>query len=195
MTSVLLLVFILPWLGAVLGVITAIAVLVVPFAVQRRKSAGERFGDQTVSGGDAKLARPIGALVAGLATRPLVVLPLAVIVTAGATVFALQVPAKFDVEDFFSGDTDFVVSLDQLDAHVGDRGGEPALLYVEGDLADPEALAAVPSPHRRGPGPRDGPRWPVTPMASRSTAACSSGLRRPPGNRSRWPTSSLSRPG
>ena len=143
MTTVLLLVFILPWLGAVMGVITAIAVLVVPFAVQRRKSAGPRVGDQTVRGGDAKLARPIGALVAGLATRPLVVLPLAAMVTAVAAVFALQVPAKFDVEDFFSSDTDFVVSLNQLDAHVGDRGGEPALLYVEGDLADPAALAAV----------------------------------------------------
>ncbi len=154
MTSVLLLVFILPWLGAVLGVVTAVVVLAVPFALQRRKTAGVRVGDLPVMGGDAKLARPIGALVAGLANRPLVVLPLAAVITAGAAVFALQVPARFDVEDFFSSDTDFVVGLNQLDAHVGDRGGEPALLYVEGDLADPEALAAVAYPHRRDQGPR-----------------------------------------
>ena len=63
--------------------------------------------------------------------------------SAAAAVFAVQVPAEFDVEDFFSSDTDFVVGLDQLDTHVGDRGGEPALLYVEGDLADPAALATV----------------------------------------------------
>ena len=55
----------------------------------------------------------------------------------------VQVHAEFDVQDFFSADTDFVVGLDQLDVHVGDRGGEPADLYIEGDLADPEALALV----------------------------------------------------
>ena len=75
--------------------------------------------------------------------RPMVVLPIAVAVTAFAAFFAVQVPAEFDVEDFFSSDTDFVIGLDQLDTHVGDRGGEPALLYVEGDLSDPAALAAV----------------------------------------------------
>ena len=143
MTSVLLLVFILPWLGAALGAVTAIAVLAAPFAVQRRKSAGERVGDQPVAESETRLARPIGALVTALAIRPGLVLPLAAAVTAAAAVFAVQVPARFDVEDFFSSDTDFVVGLDQLDAHVGDRGGEPALLYVEGDLAEPEALAAV----------------------------------------------------
>ena len=114
-----------------------------PFAVQRRKSAGERVGDQPVAESETRLARPIGALVTALAIRPGLVLPLAAAVTAAAAVFAVQVPARFDVEDFFSSDTDFVVGLDQLDAHVGDRGGEPALLYVEGDLAEPEALAAV----------------------------------------------------
>ncbi len=143
MTSVLLLVFILPWLGAVLGFVTAIAVLAVPFAVQRRKSAGERVGDQAVAGSETRLARPIGSMVTALATRPRIVLPVAAALTAVAAVFAIQVPARFDVEDFFSSDTDFVVGLDQLDAHVGDRGGEPALLYVEGDLAEPDALAAV----------------------------------------------------
>ncbi len=143
MTSVLLLVFILPWLGVIVGVITALAILVVPYLVRRRRSDGARVGDQPIDGGDARLAQPIGALVAGLATRPAIVLPVAVAVTAIAAVFAVRVPAEFDVEDFFSADTDFVTGLDQLDTHVGDRGGEPAVLYVEGDLADPVALAAV----------------------------------------------------
>ena len=147
MASVLLLVFVLPWLGAVVGLATALAALAVPYLVQRRKGAGRgagrRAGDLDLGGGDQRLAGPIGALVVGLAARPRIVLPLAVAVTAAAAFFAVRVPAEFDVEDFFSADTDFVVGLDQLDAHVGDRGGEPALLYIEGDLADPEALAAV----------------------------------------------------
>ncbi len=143
MASVLLLVFILPWLGAVFAVLTTVAVLVVPFLVQRRRTEGERVGNVPVSADENRLAPPIGRMVSALANRPRIVLPVAVAITAAAAVFAVQVPAEFDVEDFFSSDTDFVVGLDQLDTHVGDRGGEPALLYVEGDLADPGALASV----------------------------------------------------
>ncbi len=143
MASVLLLVFIMPWLGAILSVVTALVVLVVPVVVRSRMDNGQRVGDTPVSGADVSLAKPIGRAVASLASRPQIVLPLAVIITAAAAVFAVQVPAEFDVEDFFSSDTDFVVGLDQLDTHVGGRGGEPAQLYIEGDLADPEALNAV----------------------------------------------------
>ncbi len=35
------------------------------------------------------------------------------------------------------------MGLDKLDEHVGDRGGEPETVYVEGDLADPDALASI----------------------------------------------------
>ncbi len=143
MASVLLLVFVLPWLGAVLAVITAVAILALPYRVASRRRQGPAVGDLPVSGGEAALAQPIGAAVAGLAKRPLPVLAAALAVTGIAAVFAVQVPAAFDVEDFFSPDTDFVVGLDQLDTHVGDRGGEPAILYVEGELAEPAALAAL----------------------------------------------------
>ena len=143
MASVLLLVFVLPWLGAVLSLVTVVLVLVVPYLVQRRKAAPDGIGDGATASGRNRIASRIGSVVAGLAARPAIVLAIAGVVTAAAAVFAVRVPAEFDVEDFFSSDTDFVVSLDQLDAHVGERGGEPALLYVEGDLADPEALGLL----------------------------------------------------
>ncbi|MEM1335750.1 MAG: hypothetical protein AAGG08_20070, partial [Actinomycetota bacterium] len=144
MGSVLLLVFVLPWLGAILSVVTAAAILGVPFAIARRRR-GERtpVGDLPHAAGDARLAAPVGRTVAGIARRPVPVLGAALGVTAVAATFAVQVPAEFDVQDYFSPDTDFVVGLDQLDAHVGDRGGEPALLYVEGDLDDPGALSVL----------------------------------------------------
>ncbi|MFW2334292.1 efflux RND transporter permease subunit [Ilumatobacter sp.] len=143
MTSVLLLVFILPWLGVVFAAATALITLVVPYLVQRRKTVGLRAGELPIAAATSRLATRIGRVVSALAARPAVVLPTAVAISAGAAVFAVQVPAEFDVEDFFSSDTDFVVGLDLLDEHVGDRGGEPALLYVEGDLSDPAALVAV----------------------------------------------------
>ncbi len=144
MASVLLLVFVLPWLGLVLSVMTVLVTLVGPFLVRRRAS-GVPVGAAPTAGGDDALAKPVGAGVAALARRPLVVLPAALALSAVAGFFALQVPAVFDVEDFFSSDTDFVVGLDQVDEHIGDRGGEPALLYVEGDLGDPEVLGVVAS--------------------------------------------------
>jgi predicted RND superfamily exporter protein len=151
MASVLLLVFILPWLGVVLAGVTAMVTLILPWLVQRRRLATGGRGDVAAvaptdgSSSDERLARPVGAVVAALATRPLIVIPLALGLTMAAATYAVQVPAEFDVEDYFAADTDFVVGLNQLDTHVADRGGEPARLYVEGDLTDPEALAAIQS--------------------------------------------------
>lgn len=143
MASVLMLVFVLPWLGVLLMIGTTLGTLVLPYLVQRRKTVGLRAGEVLSTSRDGRVARGVGRAVAAIARRPAIVLPVAVVVTAASATLAVQVPAEFDVEDFFSPDTDFVVGLDQLDSHVGDRGGEPALLYIEGDLADPVALVAV----------------------------------------------------
>lgn len=144
MASVLMLVFVLPWLGVVLGAITIVAGLVVPFVVQRRKAATQSrptAGTIPVTEAASSLAAPLGKVMARLAGLRWIVLPVALVVSAAAGVLAARVPAEFDVNDFFAADTDFVVGLDQIDAHVGDRGGEPALLYIEGDFTDPAALS------------------------------------------------------
>jgi predicted RND superfamily exporter protein len=125
-------------------VLTITTIVVVPYVRQRgRRGDGPAVGDLPVADGGHTLAAPIGRGITAVARHPRIVVGAAVVITAGAAVLAVQVPAEFDVEDFFASDTDFVVGLDQLDAHVGDRGGEPALLYVEGDLADPAALASL----------------------------------------------------
>jgi len=145
MASVLLLVFVLPWLGAILSIVTAIAVLGVPYLVQRRKLDGQSVGELPVAGYDTALARPIGRAIAAVASKPAIVLPTALVITGIAMTFAIRVPAEFDVEDFFASDTDFVVGLDQAETHVGERGGETALIYVEGDLTDPDRLGDLKS--------------------------------------------------
>ncbi|MDA0988157.1 MAG: efflux RND transporter permease subunit [Chloroflexi bacterium] len=83
------------------------------------------------------------AIVIGLARRRAVVLPLTVIITIAAISFALKLEATFDVKDFFDNKSDFVVSLDKLDEHVGETAGEPALVYIEGDLTEPQSLQAI----------------------------------------------------
>lgn len=145
MASVLMLVFVLPWLGIVLTVLTIVVTLGAPFLVQRRALTGPAVGDLPLVSGGGGVAKRIGSVVAAIASRPGIVLPLAVVVTAIAATFAVQVPARFDVEDFFSADTDFVQALDMLDTHVGGRDGEPASIYIEGDLTDPQNLAMLQS--------------------------------------------------
>ena len=83
------------------------------------------------------------AIVVGLARRRAIILPLTAIITVAAISFALKLEATFDVKDFFDNKSDFVVSLDKLDEHVGETAGEPALVYIEGDLTEPRSLQAI----------------------------------------------------
>ncbi|CAN5899671.1 hypothetical protein BH23ACT5_BH23ACT5_15380 [soil metagenome] len=139
MGAVLLMVFVLPWAGvAALGA-AVVATVLIPYLVQRRRTGAAA---PAPSARDA-LGRPVGAAIAAIARWRVVVVPAALAVSVVAAYFALQVQAEFDVEDFFAADTDFVIGLDLLDEHIGDRGGEPAVIYVEGPLEDPAALARL----------------------------------------------------
>lgn len=144
MASVLLMVFVLPWAGAVLAAVTTLLILVAPVMVRRRRD-GDRAGDVAIAVPGGSLAAPVGRGIAALARRPFIIIPAAVVVSVVAGVYALQVPARFDVEDFFSSDTDFVQGLDQVAIHVGELGGERARLYIEADLTDPANLALIAS--------------------------------------------------
>ena len=64
-------------------------------------------------------------------------------ITAASVLLALRLDPEFDVKDLFDNNSDFVVSLDKLDEHIGERSGEPGIIYIKGDLTDPQALAAM----------------------------------------------------
>ena len=119
-------------------------VLLPLFLIRRRPSVQV---DQTMGGGERGASSAnnsvLVAVVTLLARWRYVVLPAALGLTVIAGILALRLEATFDVKDFFSGDADFVVSLDKIDEHVGDRGGEFAIIYLRGDFTDPEALIAT----------------------------------------------------
>ena len=81
--------------------------------------------------------------MAGLARRRLVVLPVAVAVTGAALIFAVRLEAQLDARDFFVNDSDVVVGLDKFGQHLGANQGEPAIIYIEGDLSASESLEAL----------------------------------------------------
>lgn len=139
MAAVLLMVFVLAWAGVVALVVAVVGTVVVPYLVSRRRTGGTAPPAEVTD----RLARPVGAAIAAIARRRGIVVPVALVLSLAAAFFAVNVKAEFDVEDFFASDIDFVVALDLLDVHVGDRGGEPAVIYVEGPLGDPTQLARL----------------------------------------------------
>lgn len=140
MIVVLLLVFIAPAIGVGALALYAVGAVTLPALLSSRRAVDVT---PAPNGGVGSLARRLGSVVEWLAVRRRVVLPIAGAVTIAAAFLAVQVPTEFDVKDFFAADTDFVVALDKVDEHLGDRGGEPATIYVSADLTDPEVLGRL----------------------------------------------------
>ncbi len=147
-TGVIFLVAVSELLGVAVLLATVVGYLVVPLLIMRWRQS--RRTPMPTSPTDEASAPPRGApggwfvaLVAGIAHYRLVVLLAIAGITAATVLFATRLEATFDVKDFFDSKSDFVVSLDKLDEHVGETGGEPGVVYIKGDLSDPQALAAI----------------------------------------------------
>jgi predicted RND superfamily exporter protein len=85
----------------------------------------------------------LGRLTSEVSDRWYLALLLIVVVTVFAAWGWTKVETRMDVKDAFDSKSDLVVSLDKLDEHIGEMGGEPALIYIEGDLTQHEALEAM----------------------------------------------------
>ncbi|MDE2843568.1 MAG: MMPL family transporter [Chloroflexota bacterium] len=79
-----------------------------------------------------------------LARAPWAVLPVVALGTALTTYLAFQLEPQFDAEDFLDSDSQFVIGVNKLDEHIAPSlSGEPAIIYVRGDLTDPQSLAGL----------------------------------------------------
>jgi len=137
MGAVVVSVFVDPLLGVGLLAGQGLVCLLLPTLVLPRREASPTGA---VAGGGSPA---IGALVVGAARLRPVLLPVLALVTLVAGWGAAQSEARFDVRDFFSPETDFVVGLDKYDDHAVAQAGEPADIYVEADLAAPGVLEAL----------------------------------------------------
>lgn len=136
--TVLMLVFVSAAAGLGLLAVYIVLAIVAPLYLARRRSEVEGTASAAHTG-----SRRLGKTVATVASRPWVALAVAVLVTAGAAWSALGLEVTFDVKDFFSPDSDFVVGLDKTAEYLGDQGGEPVQVYIETDLASPAGLEAI----------------------------------------------------
>ena len=136
-----------PPIGVVVLALSVLMTIVGPWLLLRRRAGAstiEPVGDIH----DAAVEEPnptglLPAFVTALSHGRYVVVVVTAALTVVAAVYALRLEATFDVKDFFDSGSDFVVGLDKVDEHVGDRGGEPGIILIEGDLADPAGLAAI----------------------------------------------------
>lgn len=128
----------------------AIMGILIPLVIMRldQKSALTQEADSATRPPKAE-SRPvaprsrsaIAGLVVALASVPWVVLPLVAMGTAMTTWLAFQLEPRFDPKDFFDADSDFVIGVDKLDEYIAPSlSGEPAIIYVRGDLADHRSL-------------------------------------------------------
>ncbi|MBN1389775.1 MAG: MMPL family transporter [Candidatus Thermoplasmatota archaeon] len=88
-------------------------------------------------------SRSLGDSVLWVAKRKRFVIPVALVFSLIMVYFALHLQAQLDVKEYFDPTSDVVVSLDKMDEYAGDKGGEPAYIYIEGDLSNPAVLDAI----------------------------------------------------
>ena len=83
----------------------------------------------------------IAWLMVAMARAPWAVLPLVAVGTGLTTWLAFQLEPGFDPKDFLDSDSEFVTGLDKLDEYIAPAlSGEPAIIYVRGDLTDHRSL-------------------------------------------------------
>jgi len=143
-SSIILMIALSVPIGLAVLVLVSVLQILVPFLIGRRRRDGR--DDSTTSTKSTPKPMSVGLtekIVGQVVDNRYLVLFVTVVVTGVAVWMAMRLESTFDVKDFFAADSDFVVSLDKIDEHVGELGGEPASIIIEGDLSSPRAIAAL----------------------------------------------------
>jgi hypothetical protein len=135
---VMVLVFLSPSVGAAMWVWYLLAAIALPL-VRRRPEAISTVGVTHHGKGNVTL----GVMVRWVASRPKTVLTTALVITGLAGWSASSLDTNFDVKEFFSSDSDFIVGIDTAQEYLGDQAGEVTSVYIEGDFAQPEAIGLI----------------------------------------------------
>ena len=148
--SVILMLAVSKIYGVVMLGATALLFAVIPIAylyilVGRNSTDVERspYQEKHRSDSASRVTSAIERVVVTAASNSSIVLTGAVLFTLLSGLFAFRLERTFDVRDFFDSESDFVTGLDKLSEHLGEKGGEPGVAYIKGDLMDPDAVLAI----------------------------------------------------
>ncbi len=148
--SVILMLAVSKIYGVVMLGATAFLFVVIPIAylyilVRRNSTSVEQspYQEKHRSDSVSRVTSAIESVVVTAASNSSIVLAGAVLFTLLSSFFAFRLEPTFDVKDFFDSESDFVTGLDKLSEHLGEKGGEPGVAYIRGDLMDPSAVLAI----------------------------------------------------
>jgi predicted RND superfamily exporter protein len=111
--------------------------------MQYQSRKGRRIKKSTTADRSRPRGAWMGRLISGTSNLWFISIPLILIVTGFAAWGWLNVETKMDAKDALDPGSDFVIGLDKVDEHMAETGGEPAVIYIEGDLTRLEALDAM----------------------------------------------------
>lgn len=137
---------VMPSIGTAAVAMLAVLIAAVPALATRRRNRLALARGKPVRPeieGAAHGIGPVGKAVAGLAARRALAIPLIAAIGLFSLGTALNVKSGFEINDFLSSKTDFVRSVDRVTQHFPSSGEGSSFIYVEGDLTDPDALAAL----------------------------------------------------
>jgi predicted RND superfamily exporter protein len=136
-----------PVIGAVALVVFVPLFIYLPIRRTRRiyaKAAAAGRPTGTVIKGAGHGFKAAGDLVHFLARWRVITIPVTVALAVMGAIAFTQVGSEFSFEDFFSEDSDAVQSINLFDEHFGESSGiGSGFIYVEGDLTQPDTLAAL----------------------------------------------------
>ncbi|MSQ06892.1 MAG: hypothetical protein EXR54_05525 [Dehalococcoidia bacterium] len=133
-------------IGAGIGVVSSYVVmgLFLPLALVRLERGPSSARQSTKPETQPAAAGWLTGPLVRLARLPWLLLPAVAALTVATTYLALQLQPGLDPKDFFHHESDLVVGLDKLSQHAAPAvAGEPATIYLEGDLTAPASLEAV----------------------------------------------------
>lgn len=82
------------------------------------------------------------AVTSGTGKRPIIIASICLILTLPAAWGMMQLEGDFAVEDFLDDESDFALGVGVVTERFSDEG-EPAMLLIEGDVADPDVFKAI----------------------------------------------------
>ena len=82
------------------------------------------------------------AVTSGTGKRPMIIAGICLILTLPAAWGMMQLEGDFAVDDFLDDESDFALGVGVVTERFSDEG-EPAMLLIEGDVADPEVFKAI----------------------------------------------------
>ena len=136
-----------PLIGVAVLAVFTLLFLYLPIRRTRRNyaaaAAAGRPTGQVIKGAGHGF-KAAGDLVHFLARWRVITIPVTVVLAILGAIAFTQVDSEFSFTDFFSEDTDAIQGLELFDDHFGESSGTGSgFIYVEGDLTQPDTLAAL----------------------------------------------------